>query len=64
MKCGECKHWKRLIISDRFLPEDEVGLCEGLLNDKVEIEVKAGWDGGYVDSIETKHDFFCANYEA
>ena len=63
MKCSECKHWKRLIISDRFLPENEVGLCEGLLNDGIDIELKTGWDGGYIYSIETKHDFFCANYE-
>ena len=63
MKCSECKHWKRLDISDQWLPEDEAGTCDGLLNDKVDIELKTGWDGGYIDSIETKHDFFCANHE-
>ena len=63
MKCSECKHWKRLPESDRYLPEDEVGECDGLLNDGIDIELQTGWDGGYIRLIETDHDFFCANYE-
>lgn len=63
MKCSECKHWKRLPISDKFLPEHEIGSCDGLLSDKVDIELHTGHDGGWVELIETKHDFFCANHE-
>jgi hypothetical protein len=63
MKCSECKHWQRLKISDQFLAEDEVGKCDGLLFDGIEIELKTGCDGGYIDVIETKHDFFCANHK-
>ena len=64
MKCKTCKHWSRLIISDQFLPEAEIGTCNGLLgNDYIEIELKTGHDGGYVDTIETRHNFYCAIHE-
>ena len=63
MKCSGCKHWKRLPISDKFLPEHEIGSCAGLLSDKVDIELHTGHNGGWIELIETKHDFFCANYE-
>lgn len=63
MECRKCKHWKRLPISDEFLKEDECGVCDGMLNSNVEIELKTGFDGGYVSLIETNGSFFCANYK-
>ena len=63
MRCRDCKHWTRLKDSDKFLPEDEIGECTGLmLTGDVEIEIKAGYDGGYINSIETNRDFFCKNF--
>jgi hypothetical protein len=41
MKCSDCKHWERSPISNQFLPEDEEGICDGLLNDGINIELKA-----------------------
>ena len=46
-----------------YLPEDEAGECDGLLNDGIDIELETSWGGGYIRMIETSHDFFCANYE-
>ncbi len=63
MKCKDCRHWERLSISDQFLPEDETGECFGLLSNGIEVELKTGMNGGYIKSIETDYDFFCANYE-
>lgn len=63
MCCSNCKYWTRLSISDQWLPEDAEGECEGLTIKNVDIELKTGWDGGYVERIETKHDFFCANFD-
>lgn len=62
-KCRSCKHWTRSKVSDNFLPEDEEGVCTGLTNSRIDIELKTGWEGGYIDTIETNHDFLCANFE-
>ena len=62
MECRKCKHWQRLAISDQFLKEDECGICDGLMGSNVDIELQTGFDGGYVKSIETSANFFCANY--
>lgn len=63
MKCKTCKHWKRLSESDNYLPEDEIGECDGLPSNEIEISLSAGWGGATIHKIETQHDFFCANYE-
>lgn len=62
MKCNECKHYERLKESDSYLPEDEEGECAEIAS-QIDIEVTAGFNGGYVSKIEVKHDFFCAAFE-
>lgn len=63
-QCKSCKHWTRTKESDCYLPEDEAGVCAGLTSSRIDIELKTGWDGGYIDTIETNHDFLCANFES
>jgi hypothetical protein len=64
MKCGTCEFWKPSEYNKHFLPSDFIGECGGLLRkNNVDIEINAGWDGGYVSRIETGIDFFCANYK-
>jgi hypothetical protein len=56
-RCSTCKHWKQTTFYD----------YEGVVNDgfcneigsEITIELKTGWDGGYVDTIETKSTFGC-----
>lgn len=57
-RCGNCQFWTRR-------PYDWVddGYCTGLTNDDaVEIELKTGWDGGYVSGVITMGNFYCRNY--
>jgi hypothetical protein len=63
IKCGCCKHWVPSKYNEMFLENDKVGECTGMFHNGVEIEIHTGYDGGYVHSIETNIDFFCANYE-
>ena len=62
MKCSHCLKWVRDTISDQFLPEDEVGECNGLPGDKVDIELKSGPNGAIISKVETAHDFFCGYF--
>lgn len=48
--CGNCTHWKPTVR--------EYGIC-GRLGESLEIEVIAGWDGGYVNVIESERGFGC-----
>lgn len=54
--CKTCKHW-----TDHSLG---FGQCHKIPDfDKIDIEVKAGWSGGYVDKVETAEDFGCTLHE-
>jgi hypothetical protein len=63
MRCDTCLHWEPSKHNRDFLPEDYVGSCSDRLGSKVDIIVKAGWEGGYVSGVETGCDFFCANWK-
>ncbi len=58
-RCSTCKFWTKQTQSSW----QTNGICTGLRNDDmVEIEIKTGWDGGYVDFIETDPNFGCVNH--
>lgn len=53
-RCDVCKHWKYTCYS--------MGECEKI-KEKINIDLVTGWDGGYVDAIETDADFACNQFE-
>ena len=55
--CKTCKFWKQ---NSNWNYEGAVnsGYCSEL-NDKITIYLQLGWEGGYVDKIETEEDFGC-----
>ena len=58
--CNTCKYWLKNIKYDWQTD----GKCSELrCSDKITIELKTGWDGGYVDYIETEPDFGCVLHE-
>jgi len=56
-QCKTCSNW--IIKSD----EDNKGYCNAIPGDGIEIEINTGDSGGYISSIITDGDFFCALYE-
>lgn len=52
--CRTCQHW------DRY--EDKEGRCYKII-DKALPNVIYGWDGGYIDGIDTDADFGCTLHE-
>jgi len=56
-RCLTCKHWKQNTFYDYEGAEND-GFCNEI-GIEITIELKTGWDGGYVDSIETKSTFGC-----
>jgi hypothetical protein len=56
--CATCKHWTK--HKEDYVTE---GICKGLPNSKIHIEIGAGWNGGVVDYIETEADFGCNSHE-
>lgn len=50
MNCKSCSYWTETLYG--------MGKCSKI-NEKIEIELVTGWDGGYVDYIETTEDFGC-----
>ncbi len=54
MRCDKCEHWERKSSID--------GKCAVFFGSKVEIQVSAGWDGGFVSAVLTEPDFFCAAF--
>lgn len=56
-RCLTCKHWKQNTFYD-YEGAENYGFCSEL-STEIEIELKTGWDGGYVDKIETKSSFGC-----
>jgi hypothetical protein len=49
-----CKHWQYTDIS--------YGKCSKI-REKNEIDLTLGWEGGYVNYIETEADFGCNQFE-
>lgn len=56
--CLLCKFWKQTTFYEHLVNE---GNCDKLnKTDKVSINLHLGWEGGYVNDIETEADFYCA----
>jgi len=56
-RCSTCRHWKQNTFYDYEGAEND-GFCSEI-GSEITIELKTGWDGGYVDYIETKSTFGC-----
>jgi len=56
-RCLSCKFWKQNTFYDYEGAVND-GFCSEL-GSELTIELKTGWDGGYVDSIETESTFGC-----
>ena len=57
--CGTCKYWTK---TSNYGCVTNDGECKEI-REKITIELCTGWDGGYVDYIETEEDFCCSLYE-
>ena len=62
MKCKNCKYWKPTTFY-KYPGAVNEGKCSELQS-KMTIELHTGWDGGYVDYIETEQDFGCVLFES
>ena len=60
-RCKTCKHWTptTFYVYDGAVND---GKC-WKLTEKVTVYLQTGWDGGYVDYIETESDFGCTLHE-
>jgi hypothetical protein len=59
--CKNCIHWK---MKTDYFEVYPYGICSGINDgDDLEVHIDAGWEGGYVDYIETKKTFGCLHYE-
>lgn len=66
-RCLACQHWQGR-VSEEYTPEKPDddwtwNKCQ-VLKGVLEIELRTGWDGGYVDYIETPANFGCKLWEA
>ncbi|MET3658503.1 hypothetical protein [Sporosarcina psychrophila] len=53
--CGNCAYWKSTVY--------DYGECSEI-GGAMELDVIAGWDGGYVRTIETEKSFGCVLFVA
>ena len=60
-KCLTCEHWKPTTFYD-YPGAINDGKCTGV-GSKITITLRTGWDGGYVDYIETESDFGCTEHK-
>ena len=62
-RCKTCKHWAQT-TDWKYNGAINEGKCDELNHsDKVTIYLQTGWDGGYVDYVETEEDFGCVKHE-
>ena len=62
-RCLTCEFWKQNTFYN--YPEAvNYGKCNELAGGKLTIELRTGWDGGYVDYIETQSDFGCTEHKS
>lgn len=60
-RCSACKFWKQTTNYEHSIND---GTCSKLNStDKVTINLHLGWEGGYVNDIETEEDFSCSLFE-
>lgn len=55
--CANCKHWQ----GDVAL-YDTSAVCKEIKR-KLDFDVRAGWEGGWVVAVETEKDFGCNLFE-
>jgi len=62
LRCKTCKHWKQTTDwkYDNAINSGKCGELKG--SDQLQIELHTGWDGGYVDYIETEETFGCTQH--
>ena len=61
-RCKTCKHWTQRTQYEHI--PNEGTCCPGVLTyEMVTIELHTGWDGGYVEKIETNEKFGCVLHE-
>jgi hypothetical protein len=60
-RCSACKFWKQ---TTNYEHSTNDGICNKLNStDKVTINLHLGWEGGYVNTVETEEDFYCHLFE-
>ena len=63
VRCKNCQHWTLVEVSPTWVDgkPETCGKCIELkCADRIDINLITGWDGGYIDSIITTENFFCA----
>jgi 8-oxo-dGTP diphosphatase len=56
--CNTCAHWDR---NDSLFHNGRTGRCSEIhCADEVDIDVHYGWDGGYINYVDTAKDFGCS----
>jgi hypothetical protein len=61
IRCKDCKYW----VQNTFYPYPGVinwGFCNKL-DDNASVSIDISGDDGYINSITTKSDFFCALFD-
>lgn len=61
LRCKTCAHWTQRTNWD-YEGAINSGKCRELPNDQLQVELHTGWDGGYVDYIETEETFGCTEH--
>ena len=59
MNCKDCKFWKQITNHTTIV---NTGECTELVY-HIEIDLSLGWEGGYVESVNTEGDFGCLKFE-
>lgn len=62
LRCKTCAHWTQRTNWD-YEGAINSGKCSELRgSDQLQIELHTGWDGGYVDYVETEETFGCTEH--
>ena len=61
-KCKDCEHWEQTTFYDYDGVVND-GKCKKI-REKIDISIHYGWDGGYVNYLETEGDFGCNLFES
>ena len=60
-RCLTCKHWTQ---KTKYEHVNNEGFCFQLKDSNLlNIEIKTGWDGGYVEYVLTDEKFGCVEHE-
>jgi len=60
-RCKTCRHWIPTTFY-KYYGAINTGRCNKIRNE-LDIELITGWDGGYVDYVETRGNFGCVLYK-